>query len=109
MAFDARIGEKRGAERTITEPGNAAPRSAQIDRVENGVRENDRPVGATQKNFAHEHSRATVGKQKTLVTVGTSQSLKQNLDPHRFAAHRNAGGQRTAVGKPWPITARAGR
>ena len=106
MAFDARIGEKRCAERSIAEPANPAPDAAKLVRVKHRVREHQRSGAAAEQDFAHEHACApAMAEHEALVAIGSAQALEKHLDPYARAALRDARGERAAVGEPGPIGA----
>lgn len=104
MTLDARIGKERSSEGPRSEFRHAAPGTAQIGWIEHRVCEDHASVMATQKNFAHQHTRAAaLRKHESLIAIGAAQVLEDDLHGHMGTALRDTRGERTAVCQPRSI------
>ena len=73
------------------------------------MREHDRHVAATQKDFANQHARAAaMGEHEALVAIGRRKPWKSTFTHTPGQRSRNARGERTAVGQPRTIAACGG-
>jgi len=101
-----RVCEKRSTKRAVAECRDATPWPAQVLRVENGVRENDRCIPTIENHLAHQNARcAGVREEKTFVAIGTPHALEDQPHAHARTALGDACRKRAAVRQPWTITA----
>jgi len=110
MAFDPRVGEKRRAERPVTECRDAAPRTTHVVRVDHRVRKYDRRVAAIQKHLPDEHApTSAVREQKAFVAIRSAHALEYHAHVHTGTAPRNARREGAAVPQPGSIRTRGNR
>lgn len=106
MTLDARIGKERSTEGTRPQFSHAAPGTAKIGWIEHRVCEHHASVMATQKNFAHQHTRAAaLRKHESLIAIRAAQVLEDDLHGYMGTAFRDTRGERTAVYQPGSIAA----
>jgi hypothetical protein len=92
------ICKERRAQRSITDTFDVAPRAAQVLRIDDGVCEHDRRIAATKQNFARRHTYpAVLREQKTLVSMGPTQSLKEHAHVHTGATTRDTRRKRSTI------------
>jgi len=104
MSLDTRVSKKRCAERPRPELCHAAPRAAEVFRIEHRMREHDRHIVTAEIHLPHEDERpTTVREHEAFVTVGPAQSLKENLHAYVAALRCDARGERASIREPSPV------
>jgi len=98
------ICKERRAQRAIAQSFDAAPRAAQMPRIEHRMCEHDGCVAAIEKNFARQHTcPGMLREEKTLVSMGPPQSLEKHAHAHTRATARDTRRKRPSIGEPRPI------